>query len=563
MGYQIYRKGLAVNIELESTEMSSGGQGRIYRIIAPSFLHDFCAKIYKDEHQTKTNKEKIEYMVDNKPANANMTSIRICWPEYIVYNHKGAFCGYVMPLAFEGSRDLKIIEIFSFGKTIAQKYPKYTNWHNKYELDSPTGFLNRIKMLHNWALATEIIHKSGKYVLVDLKPENVLATSSGKISIVDTDSFQIIDGAKTFPGPVATPEYFARFAKERHALNLCQTQDCDCFALAISFYKILVGSHPYSGFKLLPPYNTDEYSDIASHIDNDLFVFGQNKQYIEQLRQNNMHERFAKLPQVLQSLFIEAFTKTKQPSATMWKDALKSIVDPKSRIRVPLTPHDIKSTSNSEMRCMCVLLVDVSGSMRLWENSLNQALKSFMSDLFNGMNGFKEYSKEQVELAVIQFDSNVEVLREPSLVTKEDDYPKFKVKGLKTNTIGAIRKAIEMVNKRKIEYKTYGLSYYRPWIILLTDGNPNPCSESEVNLLVHEVNDLISNNKFMLTAIGLGSNVDKKFLSAISNSNYFRIGQKNIGDFFQMLSASMTMADGGNAQNDLLNGMEKALKGEI
>lgn len=72
-------------------------------------------------------------------------------------------------------------------------------------------------MLHNWALATEIIHNSGKYIIVDLKPENVLATADGKISVVDTDSFQIIDGSKKFPGPVATPEYFAKFAKTRHA----------------------------------------------------------------------------------------------------------------------------------------------------------------------------------------------------------------------------------------------------------------------------------------------------------------------------------------------------------
>ena len=149
MNYLIYKKGNAVCLSLSANEISSGGQGRIYKVVSPLELTNCCVKIYKNDHHAKVNKDKIEYMVNNKPANSNMTNIRICWPESIVYDSKGAFCGYIMPLAFEGSRDLKIIEIFSVGKTIAQKYPKFTSWHNKFELDSPIGFKNRIKMLHN------------------------------------------------------------------------------------------------------------------------------------------------------------------------------------------------------------------------------------------------------------------------------------------------------------------------------------------------------------------------------------------------------------------------------
>lgn len=563
MSHLIYRNGKATEIELASKEMNSGGQGRIYRIKSPYYLQDYCAKIYKDLYHATSNQKKIEYMVMNKPTNSNMSNIRICWPEYIIYDNKGVFCGYIMPLAFEGSRDLKIIEIYSVGKTIQQKYPKYPEWHNKYELDSPTGFLNRVRMLHNWALATEIIHNSGKYIIVDLKPENVLATADGKISVVDTDSFQIIDGSKKFPGPVATPEYFAKFAKTRHAKKLYQTCDCDNFALAISFYKILVGTHPYSGFKLLPPYNTDEYSDIASHIDADLFAFGKNKDHIELLKENNMHERFLKLPKILRTLFMQAFTQEQQPSTTIWKHALKSILSPDSRIKSPHIPTNIYSSTNSEMRCLCVMLIDVSGSMKLCETTLNTSIKTFMTDLLHGRHGFKEYSKEQVELGIIQFDSNVQVLRQPMLVRKGDSLPILQVRGLKTNTVAAVRKAMTMVEIRKMEYKTKGISYYRPWIILLTDGNPNPCSQSEVQSLINDVNHCITTNKIMLTAIGIGTNVDSTFLSAISNNNYYRIGQKDISYFFQTLSASMSMNSGGNPQHDLLDGLAEELKGQI
>ena len=563
MSYHIFKSGVELNIELQANEISSGGQGRIYRIDAPKSLSGYCVKLYKDEHHANANTEKIAYMVCNKPANANMSNIRICWPEYIVYDNKGSFCGYAMLLAFEGSRDLKIIEIFSIGKSIAEKYPEYTEWHNKYELDSPTGFLNRLKMLHNWALATEIIHGTGKYVIVDLKPDNVLATADGKISIVDTDSFQITDGNKNFPGSVATPEYFAKFAKERHAQKLNQTCDCDCFALAISFYKILIGAHPYSGFKLLPPYNGDEYSDIASRIDAELFVFGKNKSYIELLRQNNMHERFAKLPQSIQSLFMHAFTQRLQPSSSLWRQTLKSIIEPGSRVRVPKIPKDINSYTNSEMRCLCVLVIDVSGSMKLCQNALNSSLKSFMSDLLHGRNGFREYSKEQVELAVIQFDSGVEVLRAPSLIKKGDYIPQLKVRGLKTNTTSALRQAMKVVDDQKIKYKSKGLSYYRPWIILLTDGNPNPYCKEDVESLIADVNRGIDEHKFMFTAIGIGTEVDKNFLNSISKGNYSYISRTNISEFFQTLSASMSLSGGVNPQDELIGTLNTSIDVDI
>ena len=441
MNYQIFKQGRLINIELASKEMSSGGQGRIYKVLSPSYLSSYCVKIYKDNHHARNNQEKIEYMVMNKPENTDMNNIRICWPEFIVYNNQGKFSGYVMPLAFEGSRDLKIIEIYTIGKTLLQKYPKFPEWHNKFELDSPIGFINRVKMLHNWALAIEIIHRNGKFVIVDLKPENVLATSTGKISIVDTDSFQINDGDKIFKGPVATPEYFAKFAKKRHSENLLQTQDCDCFALAVSFYKILVGSHPYSGFKLLPPYDNDEYSDIASRIDAELYVFGKKKAYIEQLQTNNMHKRFAKLPPQVQALFMTAFTTDSQPSAKKWKETLKSVYSTGTRIRVPSSPRGGVSV-NSESMCLCTLVIDVSGSMDICINTLNRALAKFIDDLYSGNGGFRESSKDQVEVAILQFDSECEIVREPALVTKDERLPQLRVRGLKTNTSIAIRKAI-------------------------------------------------------------------------------------------------------------------------
>src|SRR6185436_17713028 len=36
----------------------------------------------------------------------------------------------------------------------------------------------------------------------------------------------------------------------------------------------------------------------------------------------------------------------------------------------------------------------------------------------------------------------------------------------------AIEKAVELIGARKAAYKQHGISYYRPWVFLLTDGEP-------------------------------------------------------------------------------------------
>jgi uncharacterized protein YegL len=47
----------------------------------------------------------------------------------------------------------------------------------------------------------------------------------------------------------------------------------------------------------------------------------------------------------------------------------------------------------------------------------------------------------------------------------------------------AIQQAVSLVDQRKQEYRQYGIAYYRPWIFLITDGEPTDSYTAAVEAL--------------------------------------------------------------------------------
>ena len=313
-------------IEINDTPLGKGGQGAVHNIITSKYSADYCIKIYIRDAE-KMHK-KIEYMVAHPPQIIRDTSFRICWPIALAYNTKKEFVGYMMPLAFPKGHDLTILSVYR-NKPLSQlkRFKDKVEWHNKYELDTSEGIINRVKMLCNIAIALHTIHSTGRYVLVDLKPENIDATGAGKVSIMDTDSIQISENGKIlYPATAFTPEYFAPEGKELKRLNRPFTLQCDYFAAAICFYQILTGTHPYSGTVLKSPY--DNCTEIADCISNGLFAFGEKQKYIDLPSAFNLQQNFYNLPSTIQGLFKRAFGSqaSKRPTMEEWGRTFHEII---------------------------------------------------------------------------------------------------------------------------------------------------------------------------------------------------------------------------------------------
>jgi uncharacterized protein YegL len=134
--------------------------------------------------------------------------------------------------------------------------------------------------------------------------------------------------------------------------------------------------------------------------------------------------------------------------------------------------------NNPEPRCPCLLVLDTSASMagaRIDE--LNAGLTVLRNEL-----RADPLAMKRVEVGIITFGpvkveqgfESAAAFSPPTLDAQGD-----------TPMGSAIELAIELVRGRKAEYRANGISYYRPWIFLITDGAPTD-SWAKAAQLVHD-----------------------------------------------------------------------------
>ncbi len=303
-------------IKLEDTPFTSGGEGELYKIVSPQNLSDHCVKIYYSQYQTQQKAEKLRFMANHKPQQiTDKTNYMICWVVDLVFR-QGAFVGFLMPLAFDNSIQLYELCTTKIRKNLA------SIWHQKFNRNNDTSIENRLKLCVNIAIAIHNIHSTKNYVLVDMKPQNILLCPEGKVSIVDLDSIQISNGVQVIhQGHVATPEYTPAEGARINPSNNFIPGSWDRFSLAIIFYELIFGLHPFVAT------STGQYEHITTideAIKNGLFVFGSKSQF---LQLPSPHNNFQLLPQNIKGCFIKALDKghnnpNARPTAEEWGNVL-------------------------------------------------------------------------------------------------------------------------------------------------------------------------------------------------------------------------------------------------
>ena len=192
---------------------------------------------------------------------------------------------------------------------------------------------------------------------------------------------------------------------------------------------------------------------------------------------------------------------------------------------------------NYEQKCLCVLVLDTSGSMNA-DNAigqLNQGLQTFKSQIMND-----ETARDRLEIAIVSFNSEIKVEIQPSLIS-EIEMPTLKSSG-QTQLVRAIEEAQQVIKDRKDYYKSKGLTYYRPWIVVMTDGDPYPANQ-DIDGIAEKIQEYADAKKYVFFMIGVGNEVHDDVLSKLTTSQFpaMRMDAVNFAEFFQWLSASATV----------------------
>ncbi len=193
-----------------------------------------------------------------------------------------------------------------------------------------------------------------------------------------------------------------------------------------------------------------------------------------------------------------------------------------------------------EKTLLCLVL-DKSGSMYGDNlNDLNKGIKAFLKDI-------QDDAKMSIslEVSIIAFDNEVDIVCEPDLA-EFIIFNELTTRRGTTAMVDALRESVRIVEDRKNFYKNNNIKYKLPWIVLMTDGAPDP--DQDVDGFAAEVETLTKAQKFMLFPIGTKDadftvlnklagyikNPDKTFSKIIP----LRIGEQKFIEFFEWLSGS-------------------------
>lgn len=192
----------------------------------------------------------------------------------------------------------------------------------------------------------------------------------------------------------------------------------------------------------------------------------------------------------------------------------------------------VEFADNANERTPCVLVLDCSGSMRGEPiKQLNAGLEALEKELKEDID-----ASSRVQLLIIKAFGKDEVAIEADWTDAMNfDAPVMEAGGL-TPLGKAMETALQKIEEQKCLYDSCGITSKRPWIFLISDGEPTDYGWEEAAEVCRYAQ---KNKKAVIHAIGTqGANLEK--LAKFSTLPPKRLTGLKFTEFFLWLSRSVS-----------------------
>lgn len=206
---------------------------------------------------------------------------------------------------------------------------------------------------------------------------------------------------------------------------------------------------------------------------------------------------------------------------------------------------------NPDPRIACTLLLDTSSSMAGSPiDQLNRGFELFCDEIKKD-----ELAKKRAEIAVITFGGVARV--EIPFTEGRDLQPRRLTANGGTPMGAALNLALDQLRDQKQAYKQSGLEYYRPWLFVLTDGEPT--DSAIFTAAAARVKETEQARGVSVFAIGVGPGANLVRLKELCTARVpVKLDGLSFREFFSWLSASLSAASASNAFGSSDNSVAQA-----
>jgi uncharacterized protein YegL len=190
---------------------------------------------------------------------------------------------------------------------------------------------------------------------------------------------------------------------------------------------------------------------------------------------------------------------------------------------------------NPTPRVPVTLCLDTSGSM----------LGDKIRELVEGVNLFYDAidedddARDAAEVSIVEFNSGANLSQDFAGVERLERIGKIEPTGA-TFLGEGVNLALDTLENRKSVYSQAGVLYYQPWLVLMTDGQPNG-DPASLERAIQRVTDLVAAKKLAVFPIGIGSDADMDVLQRFSPKRPpLRLRGLSFKEFFEWLSKSVS-----------------------